>query len=105
MRNGDCNKWVTLSRWPADDDLARGADLTPSGIWAAIEPSSPGDSMADRSITHTVRMRFHPQVTMDTRIEYADPRLNRTRSLFVRGVQSVNEAGDELRLLCEEVQP
>jgi hypothetical protein len=49
-------------------------------------------------------MRFHPEVTVDTRITYVDDRRSLTRYLFVRGIQDVNEAGDELRLLCEEVQ-
>jgi hypothetical protein len=105
MRAGNCNKWVTLSRWPADDALARGAALTPPGVWVAIEPTAPGDSITDRTTTHVVRMRFHPQVTLDTKISYVDARLGRTRSLFVRGVQDVNDAGDEMRLLCEEVAP
>lgn len=105
MRAGACNKWVTLSRWPETDTEARGAALTPEGIWAAIEPFPPGGGTDTRTITHTVRMRFHPEVTCDTKIEYVDARIGRTRSLFVRGVQAVNEAGDELVLLAEEIQP
>ncbi len=105
MRNGACNKWVTLSRSPATDTQAKGTPLSPDGIWAAIEPLPPGTSDTDRTLTHLVRMRFHPEVTIDTQIDYADARLGRTRSLFVRGVQSVNEAGDEIRLYCEEIAP
>lgn len=104
MRAGPCNKWVTLSRWPETDTEARGTPLNPPGIFAAIEPLAPGGS-DNRTTTHVVRMRFHPEVTCDTRIQYADARVSRTRSLFVRGVQSVDENGDELRLLCEEVAP
>lgn len=104
MRAGPCNKWVTLARYPEDDDEARGTPLTPEGVWAAIEPLPPGGT-DNRTITHLVRMRFHPEVTLDTRIQYVDARVGRTRSLFVRGVQAVNEAGDELQLLAEEVQP
>jgi head-tail adaptor len=104
MRAGPCNKWVTLANSPDSSDDAIWTDLSPSGIWAAIEPLPPGGS-DNRSITHLVRMRYHPAVTLDTRIQYADARIDRTRSLYVRGVQSVNEAADELRLLCEEVQP
>jgi hypothetical protein len=103
MRAGDCNKWVTLSRSPATDTEVAGTPLTPAGIWAAIEPLAPGASTDNRSLTHLVRMRFHPDVTIDTQIDYVDFRLGRTRSLFVRGLQAVNEAGDELRLLCEEI--
>ena len=105
MRAGACNKWVTLARWPETEDDARGTPLNPEGIWAAIEPFPPGSTSNDRAITHQVRLRFHPEVTIDTRIQYVDARINRTRDLYVRGVQSVNEAGDEMVLLAEEVQP
>lgn len=104
MRAGPCNKWVTLSRWPETEDETRGTPLNPEGIWAAIEPLPPGGT-DNRTLTHVVRMRFHPEVTLDTRIVYVDGRRHQTRSLYVRGVQDVNEAGDELQLLCEEVQP
>lgn len=104
MRAGSCNKWVTLSRNPATEDEADGTPLSPSGVWAAIEPLQPGSS-DNRTINHQVRMRFHPGVTLDTKIDYVDHRTGRTRALFVRGVQTVNEQGDEMRLLCEEIQP
>ncbi len=104
MRAGDCDKWVQLFRNKGTDAEAQGTPLSPPSIWAAIEPLPPG--FADnRAITHMVRMRFHPEVTIDTQIDYVDARIGRPRSLFVRGVQSVNEAGDELRLLAEEVIP
>ena len=103
MRGGACNKWVTLTRAPAVESEDRWTVLSPDGIWAAIEPLPPGSE--NRTLTHLVRMRYHPQVTLDTKIDYVDARLERTRSLYVRGVQSIDEAGDELRLLCEEVQP
>src|SRR4051812_10968954 len=99
MRAGSCNKWVTLSRNPATAEETRGTPLSPEGVWAAIEPLPPGGT-DDRTLTHLVRMRFHAEVTLDTQIDYDDARLGRTRSLFVRGVQAVDEAGDELRLLC-----
>lgn len=105
MRVGDLNKWVTLSRNPPSDTEAQGTPLSPPGVWCAIEPLPPGTSDTDRALTHTVRMRFHPEVTIDTAIDYADARLGRTRKLFVRGLQSVNEAGDQLVLLAEEIQP
>lgn len=103
MRNGACNKWVTLDRAPVANTEDRWTDLSPDGIWAAIEPLPPGGSDT-RTITHVVRMRFHPEVTLDTRITYADGRTSLTRLLFVRGVQTVSEQGDEMRLLCEEIQ-
>jgi head-tail adaptor len=104
MRAGRCNKWVTLSRWPETSSESRGTPLSPEGVWAAIEPLPPGGT-DNRAIAHTVRMRFHPEVTLDTRIEYVDARIGRTRALYVRGVQSVNEAGDEMQLFAEEIEP
>ncbi len=104
MRAGLCNKWVTLFHDPATEDAAKGTALDPPAIWAAIEPLPPGGTDT-RAQAHTIRMRFHPGVTIDTRIDYVDARVDRTRSFYVRGLQSVNEAGDELRLFCEEVQP
>lgn len=103
MRNGPCNKWVTLARWPDTEDEDRGTPLSPEGVWAAIEPFPPGGSESDRTITHLVRMRYHPQVTQDTRVLYVDARSNQSRALYVRGVQTVDERGDEMRLLCEEI--
>ncbi len=42
-------------------------------------------------------MRYHPQVTIDTRILFG------ARQLFVKGVQNVGERNRELRCVCEEV--
>jgi len=51
-----------------------------------------------------ISMRYHPQVTMETRIVYqasgAAP-----REFFVRGFQNLDEQNAEMRLLCEEVIP
>lgn len=105
MRAGPLNKWVTLFRNPATESEARGAALSPPGVWCAIEPLPPGTSDTNRAITHLVRMRFHPDVTIDTEIDYDDGRRNVTRVLFVRGFQEVNEAGDEIALLAEEIVP
>jgi head-tail adaptor len=104
MRNGPCNKWVTLSRriGAASEDLWE--PLNPDGIWCAIEPLPPGSSGESRANTHQVRMRFHPEVTVDARLVYVDGRTQTTRTLYALGPpQTVNEQGDEMRLLCEEV--
>lgn len=97
------NKWVTLSNEPSTTPDANGfyGPLSPPGAWAEIQPLTPGPN--DRTITHAVRMRFHPQVTMDTRIVYTTP--DRTRELFVRGFQIVDMDEAELRLICEEIIP
>lgn len=97
--------WVTLSQSPQETDDSDGffEDLVPPGTWASIRPSL-GDN--GRTISHLVEMRWHPQVTIDTRIVYEDankPDGKTTRELFVKGVQNVEEMNDTLVLLCEEV--
>lgn len=105
MRPGLLDHKVSLSRCPQTTPDSDGfyEDLTPRDVWAAVVPAAPTDD--GRRITHLVTLRYHPQVTMDTRIVYVDARLGRTREFFVRGVQHVNDRGAELRCLCEEVIP
>lgn len=97
--------WVTLSQSPqvtGDSDGFFEA-LSPAGTWASIRPTL---SSNGRVIESVVEMRFHPQVTIDTRIVYEDvnkPSGKTTRELFVKGVQNVEEMNDVLVLLCEEV--
>lgn len=94
------NKWVTLSRAPISSPDSDGffEDLNPAGTWAQIEPFFPGASADSSRVTaHSVRIRYHPQVTVDTRIVFG------TRELFVKGVQNINEANAEMVLYCEEV--
>lgn len=91
---------VTLSRSPkkTDDDDGFFEPLSPPRMWASIQPQGP---FADgRNVAHLVTMRYHPGVTMDTRITYGS---NPGRELFVRGVQVIDDANVEMRLLCEEI--
>src|SRR5690348_10099799 len=99
------NRRVSLSRSPQVSGDSDGffEALRPATVWAQIQPVAAGDN--ERSSFHQVVIRFHRQVTMDTRLVYADPVLGRDRELFVRGVQNVDEANREMRLLCEEVVP
>lgn len=99
QRVGPMNLWVTLSRAPISSPDSNGffEDLSPSGAWASIQPLAPGGGDG-QTVQHLVTMRFHPQVSLTTRIVYDE------RELFVRGVQNINEAGAIMRLLCEEVQ-
>jgi head-tail adaptor len=53
----------------------------------------------DRSTAYRVEGRYHPQITVETRIVYG------SLELFVRGVQNVNTKGREIRLYCEHVAP
>ena len=98
MRAGRLTKWVTLSRSPQATNDSDGffEALDPPGVWAAIAPASSGE---ERTLLHDVQMRYHPQVSIDTRILYG------TRQLFVKGMQNVNEQNVELLLQCEEILP
>lgn len=99
MDLGRLNRYVTLSRSPKTSPDSDGffEALVPALVPVAIEPLAPsGDG---RTQLHLVTLRYHPQVTMDTRIVYG------TRELFVKGFMNVNEHGVEMRLLCEEIIP
>lgn len=74
-----------------------GGALSPSQVYAAIEPSQPGSFDEDK-ITHIVTLDYHPEITLNTRIRTEDD-----RDLWVRGMQDVEFRHIELRLLCEEV--
>jgi len=105
MRAGRLDKWVTLSRSPelTGDSDGFFAPLDPEGVWASIQPQqSAGDG---RSVFHAVTIRYHPEVTMDTRIVYVDSVRGLTRTIYVRSVQNVDEGNDEMRLSCEEIVP
>lgn len=105
MNPGLMNKWVTLSRSPQTTPDSDGffEDLNPKGVWAQLQPLPPQDN--DRVAGSLITIRFHPQVTEDTRVVYADPILGRDREFFVKGVQVPDEARAEMRLYCEEVAP
>jgi head-tail adaptor len=99
MRPGRLNKWVTLANAPDSTPDSDGffEPLSPPGVWAQIDPFPPLEADSERTQAHTVIIRYHPQVTMDTRILFG------TRELFVKGVQNINEKGAWMRLHCEEV--
>ena len=101
MRPGRMNKRITLSRAPQTTPDSDGffEDLTPSSWWAQIEPLDPVVSDGTRTSAYRVTMRYHPQVTVDTRILFG------TREIFVKGVQNVDEKNAELRLYCESTTP
>lgn len=64
---GRYNRYVLLSQSPQTTGDADGffEDLTPREAWALIQPIG---ASGDRTMSHTVEMRYHPQVTIDTRI-------------------------------------
>lgn len=106
MRVGRHQKYVTLSQAPTESNDSDGffEDLDPLEWWCSIEPSPVG-SNEGRATFHIVQGRYRPDITMDTRIVYADPVVGRDRELFVKGVQNISERNVELRLLCEEITP
>jgi hypothetical protein len=83
-----------------DDPVPDGTPVTfvPSGVKCSLERGAPG-SFDEQKVTYQVRMRYHPQITFNTRITTEDG-----RQLFVRGIQNVDMKNVELLLLCEEVQ-
>jgi head-tail adaptor len=93
------DKFVTLARCPVTTPDTDGffEALTPSGVWAQIQPLPPQSD--GRSIFYYVTIRHHAMVNMDTRVKWGP------RELFVRGVQDVDQQGVEMRLYCEEVVP
>lgn len=100
-RVGRMNRLVTLANATSTTNDSDGFfnALTPSSAWCQIEPVNPGISDDTRSLFSRVTMRYHAQVTVDTRIAYG------SRSLFVKGVQNVDDANHTLVLWCEEVTP
>lgn len=98
MQAGLLNRRVSLSRTPQTTPDSDGfwEPLSPEYVWASIQPAPPSDD--GRVITHLVTIRYHAQVTVDTRILYG------TRELFVKGVQNVNDQNVEMLLQCQEVQ-
>lgn len=101
------NRFVTLSRAPQTSPDSDGffEALVPASWWCAIEPLEMTIADGTRLLASRVTMRFHSQVTVDTRIVYTDPTLGRDRQLFVKSVQNVDDANRELVLFCEEVVP
>lgn len=77
--------------------------LSPATMWAAIEPATPADlerrvgNTVQASVSHLVTMRYHAEVTTQTRVTFG------TRTLDVRGLRNVDERNIALELACEEV--
>lgn len=77
--------------------------LSPSPVWASVLPATSGrmerlvGGTVESGATHLVEMRYHPQVTIKTRLTHG------TRHLQVINVQNVDEASDVTRLTCVEI--
>jgi hypothetical protein len=95
MDIGRLRHYVTL-----DDPVPDGTPVTftPSVVKAAVEPGAPG-SFDEQRVSYRVVIRYHPQVTFNTRIT-----LESGAQLLVKGIQNVEMKNRVLELLCEEVQ-
>jgi len=77
--------------------------LTPSPVWAAIQPASARDlervfaGASQATASHLVTLRYHAGVTTATRLTFG------TRVFAITGVQNLDERNKELVLACEEV--
>lgn len=82
---------------PGDSDGFKEA-LNPPAWWATAEPLDP-ISTGDGTRVTALRLvgRYHPQITVDTLLTIG------TREIFVKGVQTVNDANFQMVLYCEEV--
>jgi SPP1 family predicted phage head-tail adaptor len=76
---------------------------SPSPVWASIVPATVRDlekvvaATVLATVTHLVTMRYHPQVTTQTRVIYG------TRIFNVTGVVNSDEDDLETVALCAEV--
>jgi hypothetical protein len=98
MRIGGLKQWVDL-----DDPIEDGTPkvFTPNRVPARVVPGPPG-AYDENKVTYQVEMRYHPQVTFNTRLRFTDA-ARVEHQLFVRGVQNVEMRNRDLVLLCEEV--
>jgi hypothetical protein len=85
--------WVDLT-----DPVPDGTPVvfSPARVKVSIRPVQPG-AFDEQKVTHIVELRYHSQITFNTRIVHRD------RSLYVRGIQNVDEENRWMTLLCEEV--
>lgn len=111
---GRRDKWVLLTKPGGSMPDGEGGytegylPLTPPHVYARINPATqadleraaPGTIIA--TATHTIEIDYHPQVTVETRIEYADPDTG-TRTFSVKSVREPEEARRELVIVAEEL--
>lgn len=101
MRAGELRHQVYVYVMPKDIESGSTdgelLELSPSPVFASVQPYEPGNSVEERSISHRVTMRYHSEITLDSVLTFNG------RKLYVKGLQNVDERNIELRLLCEEV--
>ncbi len=107
VRAGTLNRFVAITRAPITSGDSDGffEPLSPSHAWCAIQPTESAVEDGTRLQYSRVTMRFHPQISVDTRLVYSDPIQGRDREFFVKSVQNVDDANVQLVLICEEPIP
>lgn len=84
------------------------APLSPSPVPAAIDPATVASlehvvaNAVQSSATHIVTLRFHPGVTLASRVSFTD-RAGKVHVLTVKGMQNPEQRDRVLKLACEEV--
>lgn len=82
--------------------------LSPSPVPAAIDPATQTNlehvvaNAVQSSATHVITIRFHPGVTLQSRVSFTD-RAGQVHLLTVKGMQNPKQRDRVLRLACEEV--
>lgn len=110
---GERNRLVRLSNPGQTPDGEGGytegwIDLEPAEVWAHMNPATPADmeragAGATLSIaTYVFDLLFHPQVTPETRIVFADP-YRGDRSFQVTSVRNPDEQFRELVVVAQEI--
>jgi SPP1 family predicted phage head-tail adaptor len=116
MRGGSLNKAVTIIRPvgtidPNTGGIVDGEPVTiVTGLPAAIEPVDVNALVREtlsagaitNIVTHVVRIRYRPDVSVSIRVLYADSRKGTTRTFEVMAVVDPKERNRELQMLCAE---
>jgi head-tail adaptor len=113
MDIGSLNRRVTLERpsVPVPDGdggfTQTWAALSPSPVWASIEQATPktlerilGGAVLSQA-SKLVRLRFHPQVTQQTRLTWVDGL--GTHIAQATDVVNVKANGTEMVIVCSEL--
>src|ERR1051326_6632204 len=107
LRVGTLNRLVSLARAPKTTNDSDGffEALSPSTAWCAIQPMETISGDETQIQTSRITMRFHPQVSIDTRLTFTDENIGRVREFFVKSVQNVDDDNDYIVCFCEEPIP
>lgn len=109
MNAGELRHWVTLQNPGAEVPDSEGGftvtnvDLTPAQVYASIQPATARNlerivaNVEQSKASHIITIRYHPEVTTETRVVYGD------RIFQVTGIQNPDERNIALLLACEEI--